>query len=204
MWPNEKGNCERYKDFYCLDPYKDPSDPNYPCCWLNPLMDGANGEEERIAKAMLYFQQMSEAFAMTCWGDVYILSENPSTINQQVPGERPSIWLSHELPQLQRLYREQIVTKLIAVTGHPGAWTGGQVDVTHLLGEQIPDSPSKRDAEDTTEFTKSVARALMEQRKKLLDAGIRPRNISETLDRLNKRACTSSSDSENPRGDYFG
>jgi hypothetical protein len=58
---------------------------------------------ERELGTRPYFQQMSLAMALTCTGEAFVISEFPDNINYQYPGQNPSIWLTHELPALQRL-----------------------------------------------------------------------------------------------------
>lgn len=164
-------------------------------------MAGAVSREQRIANAMLYFQQMSQAMAMTCSGNVYILSEDTSTIPNQIPGERPSIWLTHELPTLQELYAQGTVKKLIAITGTVNAWTGSE-DVTRYL------RPSKRSAPPPpTELTKKVAKAIMEKRAELIRSGYSLTNFTEEYadhHKLQKRICGGAAKWEDPNMDYFG
>jgi hypothetical protein len=62
-----------------------------------------NTPQERERKTRPYFQQMSLAMALTCTGEVFVISERPNNINYQYPGQNPSIWLTHELPALQKL-----------------------------------------------------------------------------------------------------
>ncbi|RMZ72426.1 NPP1 domain-containing [Pyrenophora seminiperda CCB06] len=107
MWPkDEERSCEKKTDttgydYYCLNAW----DPK--CCWLNPVWGDLGADIKdvapREAKTRPYFQQMSQAMAETCTGDVYVVHEYPNQLGRYQPvGQNPSIWLSHELPALRR------------------------------------------------------------------------------------------------------
>jgi hypothetical protein len=112
LWPNEQGDvrdsCETGQNYYCLN-YFEPK-----CCWLNGIL----GEKTKWKEnGMKYFKAMSRAMARTCQGEVFVMLDNKKMLLKQYAHAKdtPSIWLYDELPELQNLYNQGIVTKLTVI-----------------------------------------------------------------------------------------
>jgi hypothetical protein len=191
MWPSAVESCNPGSDYYCLDAYKDPRDPNYKCCWLSPLLDSViENRAARINKALDYFAAMSEAYASTCSGEAYIMIEDISYVATQHPGRNPSLWITTELPKLQQRFARGDLFKLSAITGRPGNWNTQTTDVTYLLRQQ-----SERAVPESSEFVKALAKAMLSKR-------VRPDQAAH-LRKLEKRDC-GAANQEDPHLDYFG
>ena len=196
MWPqNEEKNCELEQNYYCLDAWK----PN--CCWLNPLMPGEN-VDVREPGTRPYFQQMSLAMALTCTGEVFILHDKPDNLNHRPLGKPTSIWITHELPMLKRLFKAGIVTKLTAIAAsangspkslNPSDWH----DATLTLRE-----PLERDIE----WTEDLAQLLKARKEYLRSDEFSNDNatLHASLEERWRTCAESAADQENPHLDYFG
>ncbi|KAF2733511.1 hypothetical protein EJ04DRAFT_513154 [Polyplosphaeria fusca] len=184
LWPNE--GCDTDENYYCLNPRKPE------CCWLNPLMPGAT-PAERIPQAMLYFQQMSRAMALTCTGEVFTLLDNPDDIGVALPNPYESIWLTHELPALQGLFKIGIVTKLTAIR----LSNKQHVDKTSLLRTATP-----RDVD--IDWNEPVARAVKAKKLEFLRT-YGNITVAEEAAKVHRRSlCGSAANQEDPTVDYFG
>ncbi|KAH7392281.1 hypothetical protein DE146DRAFT_758008 [Phaeosphaeria sp. MPI-PUGE-AT-0046c] len=190
LWPYNQGSgsCEVKQNYYCLNPWTGPD-----CCWLNPLLQGPNvhTQDDRIDAAMIYFQQMSKAMAMTCTGEVFVMIDNPDDIVRQQPGVQPSIWLTHELPTLQDLFRMGDIFKLTAITFA----TKKMSDITYVLRDRVA-----RDFE----WDDELARAIKEKKLELLRTGQGSNNATLEHTEEKRSSCGSAAVSEPPGVDIFG
>jgi hypothetical protein len=190
LWPYNKDSCEANENYYCLDPWTGPH-----CCWLNPLIQGPNvvSQDDRIGAAGKYFQQMSKAMAMTCTGEVFVMIDNPDDIVKQQPGVPPSIWLTHELPTLQDLFRMGEVFKLTAITFE----TKKTKDITDVLRNRL-----RRDFV----WDEPLAQAIKAKKLELLRSGYDPSNatMNDSLQPWKRSGCGSAVDSEPYGVDIFG
>jgi hypothetical protein len=109
---------------------------------------------------------MSEAYASTCSGDVYVVADDPTQVGVDLSaGRNPSIWLTHELPELQSLYASKKVTslKVFPVVNNVVS-KSNPVDRTDLLK-----TTKKREVEWDEAATKKIqemARAMKEVRRR--------------------------------------
>ncbi|EMD60285.1 hypothetical protein GGP41_008341 [Bipolaris sorokiniana] len=134
MWPKDESRaCDKQTetsgyDYYCLNAWEPK------CCWLNGLW-GEGGKEimennipsrdARELKTRPYFQQMSQAMAETCTGDVYVVHEHYDELATYQPkGQNPSIWISHELPALRRSQLRGILGKVWVIPVVPALLSG--------------------------------------------------------------------------------
>ena len=175
------------------------------CCWLNPLIVGGAGSDP-VALALPYFQQMSEAYAQTCSGDVYVVADDPTKVGVDLSaGSKPSIWLTHELPALQSLFNSKKVTSLkafrvvnnVVVTTNP-------LDRTDLLSKT-----TKRQVEwdeATNERIQEMARAIKEVRRRDINKMLAAENDTAESDThvFQKRSCGNAENWEPPGIDIFG
>jgi hypothetical protein len=148
---------------------------------------------DRITAAGDYFRQMSKAMAMTCQGEVFVMIDNPDDIVKQQPGVQPSIWLTHELPTLQDLFRLGDVFKLTAILFE----TKKTKDITDVLRNRL-----RRDFV----WDESLAQAIKAKKLEALKSGYNFSNATmHDPDQPWKRSsCGSAVDSEPYGVDIFG
>lgn len=211
MWPQDKTRSQDFEaNFYCLNAWA-PS-----TCWANSLMPGSLTAAENVDRreeegTRPFFQQMSLAMALTCSGEVFVMTEHPDDLYYQPrPPQVESIWLTHELPALQRLYKQGVVTKLtaIAATQPGGDGTAIQVDMDkskwtdatkYLSGRSV-----RRGFEWTEELvqTMKMAQKRREEEERRLNSTTDPEFAHEHQKRWS--LCGSAQDQEDPHLDYFG
>jgi hypothetical protein len=188
--------CVARDNYYCLD-YKQPR-----CCWLNGILDPNQPDAYNARQGQAYFAAMSTAFAQTCTGTVYVALDNPADITVQYAGHDPSIWLSHELPTLQKRYPQYVTgLKTLRVSGGRVIDTPLTAqDATQVLANQ--NTPKKRNELDD-EIVYKMARDLKEARRRSLKQAKSMDANATNL--LHKRAgCAMASNWENLNLDYFG
>lgn len=106
LWPNkamERAELQ-YRDFYGI------FEPG----WLNSIvpLPKING----VPATIVYFENMSEAIAQSCKGEVVIITQSPRNMKQYVDGSRgENIWKNKERPALEMLWRKKVVTKFYVV-----------------------------------------------------------------------------------------
>jgi hypothetical protein len=198
--------CGEYSNYYCLNPR------NPQCCWLNDILSLYPETEilsNRIWASMAYFRYMSMAFARTCSGDVYVISEATDAaglLSNNRIGGYDSIWNTHEIPILRERFSRGYVTKLWLLNAVPQAGNadtlttiprGSAVDVTTVISSGSQNPPGViQDLGYPQKLRRGLHGSDMDktQRKAL-------RNSTLVL---GKRGSYGAADWEDPRSDYFG
>jgi hypothetical protein len=168
MWPQDRdkscymdGPAQGF-DYYCLDAW------NPQCCWLNSIFRSAKEDTKEAREPLTrpYFQQMSEAMASTCSGDVYTYCDDTEALLKQPMGQPESIWLTHELPMLRQRRKRNLINDLWAI---PTLYTVGnkvipQYDRSHWVRRTgILDGLNARDIE----VDELLARRFKEEKERL-------------------------------------
>ncbi|CAN9245468.1 hypothetical protein CUC08_Gglean010103 [Alternaria sp. MG1] len=221
LWPNEQGDvrdsCETGQNYYCLN-YFEPK-----CCWLNGIL----GEKTKWKEnGMKYFKAMSRAMARTCQGEVFVMLDNKKMLLKQYAHAKdtPSIWLYDELPELQNLYNQGIVTKLTVI--RVGDWrrfdrTGyafrneeepkdvdeddanaPPADINSRRVRSVPED--YKDDQEITAMAIKMAKALAKKEAELILTGEMEKAKSEMYNLQKRGLCTSAADQEPPGMDWFG
>jgi hypothetical protein len=153
---------------------------------------------------MVYFKAMSRAFASSCKGTVWVMTDSPSAVMKQIPeyASTPSIWLEDEVPELKELYKAGIITDVRAIVYGRNMFSPPSRDVTDLVF-------GSRTAKRTPEEDRKMAEAIVRQKQVAAEKAIAIM-AGEWNERAengtDKRAlfCTDSYLQENPDADYFG
>jgi hypothetical protein len=106
MWPNKAMEAAelQYRDFYGI------FEPG----WLNSIV--SLPKINNVPPHIVYFENMSEAIAQSCSGEVVIITQSPDNMKQYVDGTRgENIWKNKERPALEILWRRGVVTKFYVV-----------------------------------------------------------------------------------------
>ncbi|KAH7382373.1 hypothetical protein DE146DRAFT_668618 [Phaeosphaeria sp. MPI-PUGE-AT-0046c] len=212
MWPQDDTRDQDFEaNFYCLDAWEPK-----PKCWLNSLMPGSltaasniNRREEEGTRP--FFQQMSLAMALTCSGEVFVMTEHPDDLYYQPPHPQvESIWLTHELPALQRLYKQGVVTKLTAISASQPGGDRTEIIVEMDKSKWIDATKylSGRSVRRGFEWTEELVQTMKMAQKRREDE---ERRFNSTTDPEFAREhqkrwgfCSSAQRQENPNLDYFG
>jgi hypothetical protein len=106
LWPNKvvAGNNPKLKDFYGFDK---------PGNWLYSISQLAKRPGESKPPYINYFENMSEAMAQMCTGEVVIMSQTPKDMAQYLNDE--NIWKNKERPALLNSIRDREVTNIYVV-----------------------------------------------------------------------------------------
>ncbi|KLU89885.1 hypothetical protein MAPG_08854 [Magnaporthiopsis poae ATCC 64411] len=132
LWPNQPMATEspdRYRDFYGL--YKSDN-------WLNSI-DGIRKQPGQTPPPIEYFENMSEAMAQSCEGEVVIMSMSTHDMGRYLTGE-PNIWRNKERPVLRALKNQDVVTRFLVVDYDPPNRVYEFDIETNMRGHIIPDS----------------------------------------------------------------
>ncbi|ORY04391.1 hypothetical protein BCR34DRAFT_57234 [Clohesyomyces aquaticus] len=199
MWPqDDTRNTDYGLNYYCLDAWAPKP------CWLNNLMPGPD-VTVREPKTRPYFQQMSAAMALTCQGTIYVLHDRPDNLLYEPIGQPTSIWITHELPVLKRLFKQGVVSglKVIPTIGGPTGRGLPNYDPTTWLDKtEILRQPLKRDIE----WTEEMAQFLKARVEQLRSQELSGENGTEHISAEERRGLCSGSAArqENSHLDYFG
>jgi hypothetical protein len=145
--------------------------------------------------------------ALTCEGDVYVLHDRPENLLYEPKDQPTSIWLTHELPVLKRLYRLGFVTKLtvIPTTGPAGDGTPATYDPDEWKdGTAFLKQDLKRDIEWTEEMIQYIKHRKEELRSQRLQQNNGTEHESLHLEERWQVCSGSAADQEDPHLDYFG
>ena len=126
LWPNKAmENAElNYRDFYGI----------FMPGWLNSIVD--LGKINGVPAPIVYFENMSEAIAQSCSGEVVIVTQSPSNMKQYIDGTQgENIWKNKERPALEILWRQKVVTKF---------WVVDYNNFDDVYEYQITDSSTKK------------------------------------------------------------
>ncbi|KAL8366131.1 hypothetical protein RB595_004754 [Gaeumannomyces hyphopodioides] len=107
LWPNKKmaqDSPNRYQDFYGL--YERDN-------WLNSI-DSIPTTRSSVPPPIVYFENMSEAMAQSCSGEVVIMSMSTDDMKRYIDGP-PNIWRNKERPALLALKRQGKISRFLLV-----------------------------------------------------------------------------------------
>ena len=131
LWPNKAMESAelQYRDFYGI----------YNPGWLNSIV--GLGKIGSVPAPIIYFENMSEAIAQSCSGEVVVMSQSPHDMKQYIDGTRgENIWKNKERPALEILWRRKIVTKFYVVDYDNMDDIYEFNIVTSTTGEKVPSS----------------------------------------------------------------
>lgn len=108
LWPNkimaQEDKSQYTKDFYGIDE-KDN--------WLHSII-GLPINKNEAPSMIQYFENMSEAMAQACSGEVVVMTQTSDKMGQYVVGDE-NIWKNKERPALQGLIKQGRVTRMLVV-----------------------------------------------------------------------------------------
>lgn len=104
----EKAEPKKYKDFYGADEKG---------TWLNTFYNLPKiASDKDVPTHIQYFENMSEAMAEDCSGEVVIMTQTPDDMSRYTKKGAPeNIWKNKERPALQKLKKSGKVTKFYVV-----------------------------------------------------------------------------------------
>ncbi|KAK3367562.1 hypothetical protein B0H63DRAFT_535558 [Podospora didyma] len=105
LWPNAYMSQQypRFKDFYGIDE---------PTNWLHSIQELPTVPNETPPQ-IVYFENMSEAMARSCSGEVVVMSQTPKDMGRYLTYE--NIWKNKEKPALENLQRQGKVGRVLIV-----------------------------------------------------------------------------------------
>ncbi|OIW22416.1 hypothetical protein CONLIGDRAFT_222956 [Coniochaeta ligniaria NRRL 30616] len=144
LWPNKRMTEQpRYKDFYGITETDN---------WLHSIMGMPLIPADRNVPTMIqYFENMSEAMARSCSGEVVVVSQTPDDMARYLATE--NIWKNKERPALLNLQAQGKISRFLVVDydNRDDIW---EFDLANnQRGNKVPpaDLLSRRQLEEETE-----------------------------------------------------
>jgi hypothetical protein len=143
--------------------------------------------------------------AMSCSGKIYILTDNPDEVMDQIPdyADTPSIWINDEVEEMRPLYAGGRITAAIALTYSPLMLFPTEKDVTSRV---FGDRNIKRSPDEVRKVAAALAmqKQMAAKNAKAIMAGAFDLPGSNNATEKRALGCTNANREENPDLDYFG
>ncbi|KAK4118093.1 hypothetical protein N657DRAFT_694647 [Parathielavia appendiculata] len=159
LWPNKIMETDprfngQYRDFYGIDRAGN---------WLNSIYTLKKTLADRgVPPTIQYFENMSEAMARSCSGEVVIMTQTPGTMGQYA-FNGPNIWWNKERPALLSLKAQGKITRFLVVNwNNPNEIWELDLDSNQRGARVDPGALMSRDLHNETEATRLLHRAVCE------------------------------------------